>query len=40
MILFVPKGVDDDIDKTRNHIFYDQIFDYLCECGIKELTCQ
>lgn len=37
MVLFVPKGVDEEEDSTRNHEYYDEIYDYLCSCGIKEL---
>ena len=36
MIIFVPKGVDAEEDPTRNHDYYDLIFDYLTEkCGIS-----
>ena len=38
MILFVPKGVDPDVDSTRDCAFYDGIFHYLKECGIPELN--
>ena len=37
MVIFVPKGVDEEEDATRNHHFYDEIYDYLLLCGIKEL---
>jgi hypothetical protein len=37
MVIFVPRGVDPEEDQTRDKLFYDQIFDYLCSCGIKEL---
>lgn len=37
MILFVPKGVDEEEDPTRNYIYYDEIYNYLTSCGIKEL---
>lgn len=37
MVIFVPKGVDPDEDSTRDHSFYDDIYDYLSRCGIKEL---
>ena len=37
MIIFVPQGVDEEIDPTRNSKIYDRIFSYLKECGIKEL---
>lgn len=37
MILFVPKGVDEEEDGTRNHMFYDGIYEYLRSCGIREL---
>ncbi len=36
MILFVPKGVDEEDDSTRNKRYYDDIFKYLCACGIEE----
>ena len=37
MVLFVPKGVDEEEDPTRNHKYYDDIYDYLKLCGIQEL---
>ena len=37
MILFVPKGVDPEIDETRDSIYYDRIYSYLLKCGIEEL---
>ena len=37
MIIFVPRGVDNEEDETRNHKYYDKIFDYLLKCGIKEI---
>lgn len=37
MVIFIPKGVDSEEDPTRNHIFYDEIYDYLVSCGIQEL---
>ena len=37
MVIFVPEGVDAEEDKTRNHIFYDRIYEYLISCGIEEL---
>lgn len=37
MVLFVPHGVDPDIDPTRNHEYYDAIYDYLVSCGIEPL---
>ena len=38
MVIFVPKGVDEDEDPTRNAAFYDEIYQYLTEkCGIKSL---
>ena len=37
MVLFVPKGVDEEIDPTRNHNFYDGIYSYLISCGIMSL---
>lgn len=38
MIIFVPEGVDEEIDPTRKREFYVSIYHYLHdECGIKEL---
>ena len=37
MIIFVPKGVDSEIDPTRDSKYYDGIYDYLKSCGIKDL---
>lgn len=37
MILFVPYGVDIETDATRNHEYYDDIYNYLLSCGIKVL---
>ena len=37
MVIFVPHGVEEEEDATRNHQFYDEIYDYLVSCGIKEL---
>lgn len=37
MIIFVPKGVSAEDDSTRNHVFYDEIYNYLISCGIEEL---
>ena len=37
MIIFVPRGVEPDEDPTRNKDFYDGIYTYLIECGIREL---
>ena len=37
MIIFVPKGVDPEIDATRDNVYYDGIYNYLLSCGIKEL---
>ncbi|MBQ3366001.1 MAG: DUF2075 domain-containing protein [Acidaminococcaceae bacterium] len=38
MILFVPKGVDPEVDETRNSEYYDNIYSYLLKCGIEELS--
>ena len=38
MIIFVPKGADIEEDETRNHEYYDDIYEYLLRCGIKDLT--
>ncbi len=37
MIIFVPEGVDEEEDPTRNKEYYDRIYNYLLSCGIKEL---
>lgn len=37
MVIFVPNGVDEEEDVTRKHEYYDDIFNYLHGCGIKEL---
>ena len=37
MIIFVPRGVDSEEDKTRDSSFYDEIYNYLLKCGIKEM---
>ena len=37
MVIFVPKGVDEEEDSTRNSKYYDNIYKYLKFCGIKEL---
>ena len=38
MVIFVPCGVDSEIDPTRNKEYYDGIYNYLCSCGIEELV--
>lgn len=38
MVIFVPEGVDEEEDPTRNKQFYDSIYEYLLRCGIKELS--
>lgn len=37
MVIFVPNGVDEEEDCTRKSACYDEIFNYLKLCGIKEL---
>lgn len=37
MVIFVPHGVDEEEDSTRNSKYYDAIYEYLKNCGIKEL---
>lgn len=37
MVIFVPIGVDEEEDATRKNEYYDKIYDYLLECGIKPL---
>lgn len=39
MVIFVPNGVEDEVDSTRNHKYYDEIYIYLKLCGIKDLEC-
>lgn len=38
MVIFVPEGVDEEEDPTRNKQFYDSIYEYLLRWGIKELS--
>ena len=38
MIIYVPIGVNPEIDSTRDYRFYDEIYKYLLSCGIKELN--
>lgn len=38
MVMFVPKGVDAEEDPTRDHTYYDKIYDYLLSCGISVLA--
>ena len=38
MIIFVPKGNDEEDDPTRNHEYYDEIYSYLLSCGLEEYT--
>ena len=37
IVLFVPYGVDEEEDPTRNREFYEEIYKYLLRCGIEEL---
>ena len=37
MVIFVPQGVEPEEDSTRNKDFYNGIYNYLMECGIREL---
>lgn len=37
MVIFVPVGVEANEDSTRNHSFYDNIYNYLLSCGLPEL---
>ena len=36
MIIFVPRGVDEEEDPTRNSTYYNAIYEYLLKCGIEE----
>ncbi len=38
MVIFVPVGVDEEEDPTRNCKFYDEIYAYLVKCGIPEIS--
>ena len=38
MVIFVPRGVDPEEDSTRNARFYEEIYQYLLSCGIRELS--
>lgn len=38
MVLFVPRGVDEEDDPTRKQELYDDIYNYLLSCGICELS--
>lgn len=37
MVLFVPYGVDPEVDPTRDFEFYNNIYNYLRSCGIPEI---
>lgn len=37
MVIFVPKGDDPEVDETRSHHYYDEIYDYLCSCGLDTI---
>ena len=37
MVIFVPRGVVEEEDATRDYRNYDKIYEYLISCGIKEL---
>ena len=37
MVLFVPHGVDPEVDPTRDFEFYDGVYRYLKSCGISEI---
>ncbi len=38
MIIFVPNGVDEEEDISRSKQYYDDIYEYLVECGIQPLN--
>lgn len=38
MIIFVPSGVDEEEDISRSKQYYDDIYEYLVECGIQPLN--
>ena len=37
MVIFVPRGVDKEIDATRDSQYYDGIYNYLVSCGVPVL---
>lgn len=37
MVIFVPHGVDPELDPTRDTAYYDGIYNYLISCGIQIL---
>ncbi len=37
MIIFVPEGVDAEVDITRSSDYYDGVYSYLCDCGVCEV---
>lgn len=37
MVIFVPRGVDEEEDSTRKKEWYDEIYSYLLSCGIPEM---
>ena len=37
IVIYVPQGVPSEDDPTRNYIYYDEIYEYLKKCGIKDL---
>ena len=36
MVIFVPRGVEEEEDATRDYRNYDKIYEYLISCGIKD----
>lgn len=37
MVIFVPEGVDPEVDPTRDKAYYDGIYNYLRMCGVDTL---
>lgn len=37
VVIFIPEGVDPEVDSSRSHFYYDDIYKYLRSCGIIEL---
>ena len=37
MVIYVPVGTDENEDVTREHVLYDEIYNYLRSCGIVEI---
>ena len=40
MVIFVPKGDGNGEDLTRIPAFYDDVYDFLKSCGVRDLSCE